>query len=150
MPWEKVKPKGRCQCHASSDGEGQSPNYLFHGVTLFWLCRNCQKRAKKSVIAITFWSFSVSPSHSPCVLLLPPSLMGHQPMLRAFELYLFIGNFGIGDDVQSNQVRECLRHAEDCAQQAASQTNPKLRRDYLIIGAYWLKLSQELSERPLP
>ena len=56
----------------------------------------------------------------------------------------------VGDDVQSNQVRECLRHAEDCAQQAASQTNPKLRRDYLIIGAYWLKLSQELSERPLP
>ena len=35
MQWEKVKPKGRCQCHASSDGGGQSPNYLFHGVTLF-------------------------------------------------------------------------------------------------------------------
>src|SRR5215831_19291903 len=50
----EVKPKGRCQCHASSDGEGQSPNYLFHGVTLFWLCWNCQSRAKKSVIAITF------------------------------------------------------------------------------------------------
>jgi hypothetical protein len=70
MQWEKVKPKGRCQCHASNDGEGQSPNYLFHGVTLFWLCRNCRNRAKKSVIAITFWSFSVSPSHSPCALLL--------------------------------------------------------------------------------
>jgi hypothetical protein len=68
-------------------------------------------------------------------------------MLRAFELYSFIGIFfGVGDDVQSNQVRECLRHAEDCAQQAASQTDPKLRRDYLIIGAYWLKLSQELSK----
>jgi hypothetical protein len=58
MQWEKVKPKGGCQCHASSDGEGQNPNYLFHGVTLFWLCCNGQKRAKKSVIAITFWSFS--------------------------------------------------------------------------------------------
>jgi hypothetical protein len=57
MQWEKVKPKGRCQCHASSDGEGQSPNYLFHGVTLFWLCWNCQNSARKSVIAITFWSF---------------------------------------------------------------------------------------------
>jgi hypothetical protein len=31
MQWEKVKPKGRCQCHASSDGEAQSPNHLFHG-----------------------------------------------------------------------------------------------------------------------
>jgi hypothetical protein len=57
MQWEKVKPKGRCQCYASSDGEGQSPNYLFHGVTLFWLCWNCQNSARKSVIAITFWSF---------------------------------------------------------------------------------------------
>jgi hypothetical protein len=46
----------------------------------------------------------------------------------------------------TNQVSECLRQAEDCVQQAASQTDPKLRRDYLIIGACWLKLSSELSE----
>jgi hypothetical protein len=46
----------------------------------------------------------------------------------------------------SDQVRECLRHADDCVQQAASQTDPQLRRDYLIIGACWLKLSSELSE----
>ena len=46
------------------------------------------------------------------------------------------------------QVRECLRHAEDCMQQAAIQTNPKLRRDYLIIAARWLKLVRELSELP--
>ena len=46
----------------------------------------------------------------------------------------------------SDQVRECLRHADDCAQLAASQTDPKLRRDYLIIGACWLKLSSELWE----
>jgi len=48
----------------------------------------------------------------------------------------------------SNQVRECLRHAEDCMQQAATQTDPKLRRDYLIIGACWLKLIRELTELP--
>jgi hypothetical protein len=48
----------------------------------------------------------------------------------------------------SNQVRECLRHAEDCMQQAATQTDPELRRDYLIIGACWLKLIRELSELP--
>jgi hypothetical protein len=46
----------------------------------------------------------------------------------------------------SNQVSECLRQAEDCVQRAASQTDPKLRQDYLIIGACWLKLSSELSE----
>jgi hypothetical protein len=48
----------------------------------------------------------------------------------------------------SNQVRECLWHAEDCMQQAATQTDPKLRRDYLIIAGCWLKLTQELSELP--
>jgi hypothetical protein len=46
----------------------------------------------------------------------------------------------------SDQVRECLRHADDCVQQAASQTDPKRRQDYLILGACWLKLSSELSE----
>jgi hypothetical protein len=48
----------------------------------------------------------------------------------------------------SNQVRECLRHAEDCMQQAATQTDPKLRRDYLIIGSCWLKLIREISDLP--
>jgi hypothetical protein len=48
----------------------------------------------------------------------------------------------------SDQVRECLRHAEDCVQRAGSQTDPKLRQDYLTIAACWLKLSQEVSELP--
>jgi hypothetical protein len=48
----------------------------------------------------------------------------------------------------SDQVRECIRQAEGCMQQAASQTDPKLRRNYLIIAACWLKLSHELSELP--
>ena len=47
----------------------------------------------------------------------------------------------------SNHVRECLRHAEDCMQQAATQTDPKLRRDYLIIAACWLKLIRELERQ---
>jgi hypothetical protein len=46
----------------------------------------------------------------------------------------------------SDQIRDCLRHADDCVQQAASQTDPKLCQDYLILGACWLKLSYELSE----
>jgi hypothetical protein len=44
----------------------------------------------------------------------------------------------------SDRVRECLRHGQDCMRQAATQTDPKLRRDYLIIGACWLKLIREL------
>ena len=48
----------------------------------------------------------------------------------------------------SDRVRECLRHGEECVRQAAIQTDTRLRRDYLIIGACWLKLSQELSELP--
>ena len=49
----------------------------------------------------------------------------------------------------SDQVRKCLRHAEDCVQQAASQTDPELRKHYFIIAGCWLKLSQELSELPI-
>jgi hypothetical protein len=44
----------------------------------------------------------------------------------------------------SDRVRECLRHGEECMRQAAAQTDPKLRRDYLIIGTCWLKLIREL------
>jgi hypothetical protein len=49
----------------------------------------------------------------------------------------------------SDQVRECLRHAEDCARQAASQSDPGLRRDFLDVEASWLKLARgyELTER---
>jgi hypothetical protein len=34
----------------------------------------------------------------------------------------------------SDRVRECLHHGDECMRQAAAQTDPKLRRDYLIIG----------------
>jgi hypothetical protein len=47
----------------------------------------------------------------------------------------------------SDRVRECLRHAEECMRQTAAQTDPKLRRDYLIIGACWLKLIRELERQ---
>jgi hypothetical protein len=49
----------------------------------------------------------------------------------------------------SDQVRECLRRADDCVQQAVSQTDPELRKHYFIMGGCWLKLSQELSELPI-
>jgi hypothetical protein len=47
----------------------------------------------------------------------------------------------------SNHVRACLSHAEDCMQKAATQTDPELRRDYLIIAACWLKLIRELERQ---
>jgi hypothetical protein len=47
----------------------------------------------------------------------------------------------------SNHVSTCLRHADDCLQQAALQTDTELRQDYLITAAFWLKLSYELSDQ---
>jgi hypothetical protein len=49
----------------------------------------------------------------------------------------------------SEQVRECLQHAEDCARQAAAQTCPKLKEDFLDLERRWLALarSYEFTER---
>ena len=49
----------------------------------------------------------------------------------------------------SEQVRECLRHAEDCARDAAAQTCPKMRKDFLDLERRWLSLarSYEFTER---
>jgi hypothetical protein len=47
----------------------------------------------------------------------------------------------------SDRVRECLRHGEECVRQAAVQTDPKLRRDYLIIAACWVKLIRVLERQ---
>jgi len=49
----------------------------------------------------------------------------------------------------SEQVRECLRHAEDCAREAAAQTCPKMKADFLDLERRWLSLarSYEFSER---
>jgi hypothetical protein len=49
----------------------------------------------------------------------------------------------------SEQIRECLQHAEDCARQAAAQTCPKLKADFLDMERRWMFLarSYEFSER---
>jgi len=49
----------------------------------------------------------------------------------------------------SEQVRECLQHAEDCARQAAAQTCPKLKADFLDLERRWQHLarSYEFSDR---
>jgi hypothetical protein len=45
------------------------------------------------------------------------------------------------DDV-SEQIRECLRHAEDCARNAAAQTDPTLKADFLDMERRWLFLAR--------
>ncbi len=49
----------------------------------------------------------------------------------------------------SEQVRECLRHAEDCARKAAAQSNPNLKEDFLDMERRWLLLarSYEFTEK---
>jgi hypothetical protein len=49
----------------------------------------------------------------------------------------------------SEEVRQCLQHAEDCARQAAAQTCPKLKQDFLDMERRWLSLgrSYEFTER---
>jgi hypothetical protein len=49
----------------------------------------------------------------------------------------------------SEQIRECLQHAEDCARKGAAQTDPGLRDDFLRLEKRWLELarSMEFAER---
>ena len=49
----------------------------------------------------------------------------------------------------SAEVRECLRHAEDCAERAKMEPSPALQRDYIEMERRWLKLarSYQLCER---
>jgi len=50
----------------------------------------------------------------------------------------------------SEQIRECLQHAEDCAREAAEQPDgSRLKQDYLNLEKRWLGLARnfELGER---
>jgi hypothetical protein len=49
----------------------------------------------------------------------------------------------------SEQIRECLQHAEDCARKAKGQTDPKLKNDFWALERRWLSLarSYEVTER---
>ena len=35
------------------------------------------------------------------------------------------------------QLRDCYRHAQDCARKAAEQTDPNLKQDFLFIERRW-------------
>ncbi len=42
----------------------------------------------------------------------------------------------------SQQIRECLQHAEDCAHRAKVEPDPNLQRDYLMMERRWLGLAR--------
>jgi hypothetical protein len=42
----------------------------------------------------------------------------------------------------SEQIRNCLQHAEDCARKAAAQPDQKLKQDLLDMERRWLVLAQ--------
>ena len=42
----------------------------------------------------------------------------------------------------SQQVRNCLKHAEDYAHQVKIQPDPNLQRDYLMMERRWLSLAR--------
>jgi len=44
----------------------------------------------------------------------------------------------------SEQIRDCLQHAEDCARKAAAQTDPGLREDFLRLEKRWLELARSI------
>jgi hypothetical protein len=49
----------------------------------------------------------------------------------------------------SEEIRECYRHAEDCARKAAAQADPKIKADFLDLEQRWLFLarSYDFTER---
>jgi len=42
----------------------------------------------------------------------------------------------------SEQFRECLLHAKNCARQAAAETNPELKAGFLGLERSWLLLAR--------
>jgi hypothetical protein len=43
---------------------------------------------------------------------------------------------------RSEQIRECYRNAVDCAREAADQTDPKIKQDFLDLERGWLLLAR--------
>ncbi len=52
-------------------------------------------------------------------------------------------------DCISEHIRDCYRHAEDCARRAETERDPELRKDFLDLERRWLLLarSYEFAER---
>jgi hypothetical protein len=44
----------------------------------------------------------------------------------------------------SEQIRDCLKHADECARSANAQNNPGLRNDFLQLEKLWRELAQSM------
>ena len=45
----------------------------------------------------------------------------------------------------SEQIRDCYRHAQDCARKAAEQTDANLKQDFLELEESWLFLARSFN-----
>ena len=45
----------------------------------------------------------------------------------------------------TDQIRDCFRQAEECAQQSNAQTDPKLKQQFLLLARLWLTLANRLN-----
>jgi hypothetical protein len=50
----------------------------------------------------------------------------------------------------SEDIRDCLQHAEDCAREAGEQFDPALRQDFLDTAKRWLFLARYELTSTLP
>jgi hypothetical protein len=56
-----------------------------------------------------------------------------------------VSAYPLGQDLLQNlsqEVRECLQHAQDCAQRAKATSDPTVQRDFYDMEARWLKLAR--------
>ena len=42
------------------------------------------------------------------------------------------------------QIRQCFRHAAECAQQSNAQIDPKVKQQFLVLARLWLMLADRL------
>ncbi|HEY2533480.1 MAG TPA: hypothetical protein VGJ20_37045 [Xanthobacteraceae bacterium] len=54
---------------------------------------------------------------------------------------VFRERFAVLDNLRE-KIRECYLHVEACEREAAAQTDPALRKDFLDTAARWLKRAQ--------
>jgi hypothetical protein len=45
----------------------------------------------------------------------------------------------------TDQIRDCFRQAEECAQQSDAQIDPKLKQQFLLLARLWLRLADRLN-----
>jgi hypothetical protein len=83
------------------------------------LQRRCRSRARASLCKV--------PTKSECLRLGPSAACGGRVVLNSV----------------SEQIRECLRHAEECARKAAELPNGHpSRQDFLELEKRWLDLAR--------